>query len=128
MICWDLLEMQEKEYLSKRTEHARDKYISKKIDSLTIYLRTVFHRFLKGEGVKNKIKIFLNGDKLKPFDPFCRQESNTIEDPFFNNEGTFEFEDATIPPIIITRYILPTKEGELGFFGFKKMERSIRLS
>ena len=124
MVCWDVLEMQEQEYLAKKTEHARDQYISKKIDILTIYLRTVFHRFLKGEGVKKKINIFLNGDKLKPFDPFCRQESHTIEDPFYNDEGTYQFEDESTPPINITRYILPTKEGELGFSDMRKWKEA----
>jgi hypothetical protein len=124
MVSWDLLEMQEKEYISKKTEHAKDKYISNKIDILTIYLRTVFHRFLEGKLVKNKINIFLNGNKLKPFDPFCRKEKNTIVDPFYNNEGTFQFKDDSIPPIFITRYILPTKEGELGFSNLRKWKEA----
>lgn len=115
MVCWDNLETQETEYLSKRTEQARDRFAAKNIDTLTIFLRTVFHRFLSGENHARRINIYINGKKLKPFDPFCRNESNTTVDVFYNNEGVFEFDSNKKDKVIITRYILPTKEGELGF-------------
>lgn len=124
MVCWDSMEMQDNEYLSKKTEHAKDKFFAKKINTLSIYLRTVFNRFLQGENTKHTIKIFLNGEKLKPFDPFCRHEKNTIEDLFLDNKGAFEFNDKSIPPIIIKRYILPTKQGELGFSNLKKWKEA----
>lgn len=124
LVCWDALERHEQEYYSKKTEQAKDKYIAKKLDILTIYLRTVFHRFLSGENNTSKIKIFLNGERLKPFDPFCRNEKNCIVDPFYNNEGVFLFNNDKINPVEITRYILPTKEGELGFTNQKEWKEA----
>jgi histidine kinase/DNA gyrase B/HSP90-like ATPase len=41
------------------------------------HLAMVFHRFLTGE-VKNKqLQILLNGNEVKPWDPFCRNEQST---------------------------------------------------
>lgn len=38
------------------------------------HLAMVFHRFLSGEIPKRKIKILLNGNPVKPWDPFARSE------------------------------------------------------
>ena len=38
------------------------------------HLAMVFHRFLSGEVSKRKLKILLNGNEIKPWDPFSRDE------------------------------------------------------
>lgn len=41
------------------------------------HLAMVFHRFLSGEVPKKKFKILLNGNPIKPWDPFAREEKKT---------------------------------------------------
>ncbi len=41
------------------------------------HLSMVFHRFLSGEMPKKKFKILLNGNPIKPWDPFARGEKKT---------------------------------------------------
>lgn len=40
-------------------------------------LAMVFHRFLSGEMPRRKFKILLNGNPVKPWDPFAREEKKT---------------------------------------------------
>ncbi|WP_048654568.1 ATP-binding protein [Bacillus safensis] len=49
-----------------------------RIGVLEDHLAMVFHRFLKGP---NKIQIYLNGNKIEPWDPFLSQEIATQELP-----------------------------------------------
>jgi uncharacterized tellurite resistance protein B-like protein len=41
------------------------------------HLAMVFHRFLAGEVQGKHIKILVNGNPVKPWDPYCRKELNT---------------------------------------------------
>lgn len=41
------------------------------------HLAMVFHRFLSGDELKKKLKILLNGNEVKPWDPFSRSEPKT---------------------------------------------------
>jgi len=71
-----------------------------KIDKLKKHLSLVFHRFLEGSVSFKKLKISINNNSLKPFNPF-----NTLHD------ATFEKSPTKIniynSQINITPYILP---------------------
>jgi len=71
--------------------------VYEKIENLQKHLELVFHRYLKG---KDKINIFINGEQLKPFDPF-----------FSSHRATQELTEEIIiiknERIKITPYILP---------------------
>lgn len=41
------------------------------------HLGMVFHRFISGEVRARKLKLLLNGNEIKPWDPFCRAEPKT---------------------------------------------------
>ena len=71
--------------------------VYEKIDSVQKHLELVFHRYLKG---KDKIKIFINDEQLKPFDPFHTKHSAT-------QELTEEIIPINDSRIIIKPYILP---------------------
>ena len=43
------------------------------------HLAMVFHRFLAGDVPGKRLKIFLNGNLIKPWDPFARKEPKTQE-------------------------------------------------
>lgn len=46
---------------------------------LKISLGATFHRYLTGEQRSKKVMIFVNGDLVEAWDPFCRTEKNTVE-------------------------------------------------
>ncbi|MFO1400124.1 MAG: ATP-binding protein [Steroidobacteraceae bacterium] len=53
------------------------KRLSTMCRELEEHLAMVFHRFMTGEGGGRKIKFLLNGNLIKPWDPFARQEQRT---------------------------------------------------
>lgn len=71
------------------------------------YLSLVFHRFLEGKVGERKLSIFINGNEIEPWDPYCLQEENTIRLPeqpvpiLFHGEQSYFY---------IKPYVLPTKE------------------
>jgi hypothetical protein len=57
-------------------EFAR-KRLSQTCREIELHLGMVFHRFLTGEVRSKRFKILLNGNEIKPWDPFCRTENKT---------------------------------------------------
>lgn len=58
--------------------HKRDEIINEKLGVVGRHLSLVFHRFLSGElKGRKKISIWINGDPVLPFDPFCRKNTAT---------------------------------------------------
>lgn len=41
------------------------------------HLAMVFHRYIAGEAGRRKLRLIVNGNPVKPWDPFARQESRT---------------------------------------------------
>jgi hypothetical protein len=57
--------------------------IKKLSQDLKVSLGVTFHRYLTGEQRSRKVIIFVNGDLVEAWDPFCRCEKNTLElEPF----------------------------------------------
>lgn len=55
----------------------------KLIQDLKVSLGATFHRYLTGEQRSKKVMIFVNGDLVESWDPFCRTEKNAVElEPF----------------------------------------------
>ncbi|HOU30595.1 MAG TPA: ATP-binding protein [Bacteroidales bacterium] len=71
------------------------------------HLAMVFHRFIMGESRRQTIKIFLNNNLIRPWDPFARSEAKTwiLE----STEIPCELEDIK-GTIYIQPYILPHKD------------------
>jgi hypothetical protein len=46
---------------------------------LKVSLGATFHRYLTGEQRSKKVMIFVNGDLVESWDPFCRTEKNAVE-------------------------------------------------
>ncbi len=100
-----------------------DKALENKMIETKKHLELVFHRFLSGDGVK-RIKIFINGVQLVPFDPF------------FGDKSFQEMDDETIEvpgrqgKVVVRPYILPhpskmTKD-ELEKYGGKDGLRNLQ--
>lgn len=53
------------------------KRLSQTCREIELHLGMVFHRFLAGEVRKKRFKLLLNGNDVKPWDPYCRTEAKT---------------------------------------------------
>ena len=87
-------------------EAARNKLISI-CRELEIYLGMVFHKFFSGEVPEKHLDIYLNGNKINPWDPFGRSEPKTnvlspVKIKFIHNASTEK--------IFLQPYILPSKD------------------
>ena len=63
--------------LEDATGPKQHEIINEKLDALGKHLSLVFHRYLEGEPGRRRLSVFVNGDKLEPFDPFCLNNSAT---------------------------------------------------
>jgi hypothetical protein len=83
------------------------KRLSQTCREIEQHLGMVFHRFLTGEARRKKFKLLLNGNDIKPWDPFCRSEPKTKK-----------LQSITIPieyegvsgEVLIEPYVLPHQE------------------
>jgi hypothetical protein len=83
---------------------AARKRLSQTCREIELHLGMVFHRFLSGEIEKKRFKILLNNNEIKPWDPFCREESKTKKLQSFRMKvehngvsGTISFEPYVLP-------------------------------
>jgi hypothetical protein len=87
-------------------ESAR-KRLSQTCREIETHLGMVFHRFLAGEAGNRRFKLLLNGNEIKPWDPFCRTEQKTKQlQPI-----TIPIEhDGVSGHVVFEPYILPHQE------------------
>jgi hypothetical protein len=53
----------------------RERFLARLIEEVGEHLRMVFHRFMEGSITgRKKLNIFVCGEQLKPWDPFCRDQ------------------------------------------------------
>jgi len=85
---------------------------------LETHLRMVFHKFLSNEIQGKELEIYMNNNKIRPWDPFARSEPKTnILSPIKIKFAREKFTGK----IILQPYILPAKEE---FSSFKEFENS----
>lgn len=53
------------------------KRLSQTCRDIELHLGMVFHKFLTGEVRGKRLKLLLNGNEIKPWDPFCRTQPKT---------------------------------------------------
>lgn len=73
MIVWRSLDR----LFEDETGTKRDEIVNEKLDVVGRHLSLVFHRFLAGEFRGRKLRMFVNGHPIQPFDPFCRSNTAT---------------------------------------------------
>jgi len=56
---------------------AARKRLSQTCREIEMHLGMVFHKFLSGEVRSRRFKLLLNGNEIKPWDPFCRLQPKT---------------------------------------------------
>lgn len=98
--------------LSEQDAHNREIFLAKLIKDVSDHLRMVFHRFMQGS-IKGrcKLNIYVCGEKLKPWDPFCRDEKtkelDIIKLPIsFTDTAGLKIKDN----VIISPFVLPRED------------------
>lgn len=72
-----------------------------------IHLGMVFHKFLSGEAGRHRIKILLNGNEIKGWDPFCRTEPKTRALQKFR----LQIEESGVSgDVLFEPFVLPTEK------------------
>jgi hypothetical protein len=79
------------------------KRLSAMCRELEVHLGMVFHRFITGENVSRKVRITLNGNPVKPWDPFARSEAatRTLEPVSLHHDHDGVFGDVLIQPFVL---------------------------
>jgi hypothetical protein len=121
IVIWEDLVNFQKNFDSYSSTVTAENFYFRIFEGLKKYISLVFHRFLSGEGVTAKTRIFLNSFQIKALDPFCRNEEHTIEMPLKENHGNYIIKK-DLSPIIIKRFILPTNPKKPGNFRFSSIE------
>lgn len=89
-------------YKSPDGEFAR-KNLMAMCRELEEHLAMVFHRFLAGEVRGRKLSIYINNNKIVPWDPFARSEeaTNKLESVSIRVEGTTAKADIIVEPFVL---------------------------
>jgi len=96
--------------LSAHEVRAREKFLAMLIDEVAEHLRMVFHRFMQGTvRGRRKLNVYVCGEKLDPWDPFCRDEktreleiaSLPVNVP--RTDGSASVENVTVSPFVLPR-------------------------
>jgi hypothetical protein len=86
---------------------AARKRLSQTCREIESHLGMVFHRFLSGEACSKRFKMLLNGNEIKPWDPFCRTEAKTR--PLQTISVPVEYEG--VPgTVLLEPFVLPHQE------------------
>jgi hypothetical protein len=93
--------------LTAQDVRQREKFLAYLMGEVGDHLRMVFHRFMEGSVTgRRKLNLYMCGQKLEPWDPFCRRESTreleimTVPLAARNTETT---STVTISPFILPR-------------------------
>jgi hypothetical protein len=93
--------------LSTHDVRQRERFLARLITEVSDHLRMVFHRFIQGTVTgRRKLNIYVGGQKIQPWDPFCRSEDTRELDivrlPVVIG-GTETTADVTVTPFILPR-------------------------
>jgi len=93
---------------SPKARSYQDAELSKLVQTLKNHFSMVFQRFLDAEfsDVPN-VKIYLNGEAIEPWDPFCLPET---ESPSYRKKIFLDPDDENGPWVELKAYILPRTE------------------
>ena len=110
IILWDDVFWLNEQLNSYKIGKFRNNFYYRFVENVKIHLGMVYHRFLDGSlGRRNIIELKVNGAKVKPWDPFCREEINTKQVNLRSDVAAFRIPGYKTP-VLISAYIVPTKE------------------
>lgn len=95
--------------LTAQDVRQREKFLAYLIGEVGNHLRMVFHRFMEGAVTgRRKLNLYMCGQKLEPWDPFCRKES-TREIDILSLPLASRDRDTT-STVTISPFILPRED------------------
>lgn len=86
----------------------RKKAFNRIIDNLKEHVSRVYQRFLSVDFTENPIKLYVNDEEIKPWDPFCKSEPKT--QLLASQDIKVEITDTESTSFKIEAYLLPRKE------------------
>lgn len=96
--------------LSSDDAREREKFLAQLIEDISAHLSMVFHRFMQGSVTgRRKLNIYVCGEALVPWDPFCRTEKTKELDILgldvitLDPDGLKAKESITISPFVLPR-------------------------
>ncbi|MGC8645850.1 MAG: ATP-binding protein [Thermoplasmata archaeon] len=105
VVFWEFLDRMMKYKIP--TGAAAAKRFNEMARDLENHLSMVFHRFLSGEVEGRSLKIKVNGNQLKPWDPFARSERTTL----FLDESTIDVQGpGGVYTVRYGSYVLPNMD------------------
>ena len=115
LVVWDKIDRMMRDY---KTKANAEKGLRKHIDALRTNLSMVYQRFLDPEDSRaSNVNIYVNGEKLSAWDPFCVNEQHT---QILQEENIpVDMPDGTTAFFHIAAYILP-KKGDFSSFEAEK--------
>jgi len=98
--------------LSSPDARERENFLAHLIEEINGHLRMVFHRFMQGVVTgRRKVNIYIGGEKLCPWDPFCRNESTQELDIIRLPVVSVEPDGSKLKEIVtVSPYILPRED------------------
>lgn len=107
LVVWEKIDRLLNDY---RTKTAAKNALSRVEQSLRFHISMVYQRFLDTEDDRaQNVVILLNGNKIEPWDPFCRAEKNTSV--LYEDELEIEMPGETeIPALIIKAILIPRRD------------------
>ncbi len=102
VVVWTCLDrILDNKYPSEDTQQKQFMAIFRELE---VHLSMVFHKFLSGQLARKKLKIYICGNPIEAWDPFCTTQSETIRcDPFAHpvvedgKAGAIHFEPFILP-------------------------------
>lgn len=92
--------------------------LAKLIDSTAFHLSMVFHRFLEGGRGRRRVRITVNGRRLRPWNPFAPEEQRTRRMP----PHSFELGTETMRGrVLMQGYVLPARDQFSSQDSFERM-------
>jgi len=105
LVIWEKIDRLLKDY---QREGARKNALNKILDNLYFHFSMVYQRFLDSKYTDKSISIYLNDEKVEPWDPFCISESETTHTG--HQIVKAELPDGGFSKFTLNAYVLPRKE------------------
>ena len=105
LVIWEKVDRVMKMYSNPSS---RTKAFQRIVDSVKKHFSMVYQRFLDPQYTNNVIKIRVNGEPIKPWDPFCKSEPNTHM--IAREEIPVELPNGSTSSFVVEAYLLPRVE------------------
>ena len=105
LVIWDKIDRLLKDY---QREVAKKSALKKILEKLQFHFSMVYQRFLDSKYSQNPIELYINNNKVLPWDPFCLDEEGTTQTG--HQIVRAELPEGGFSQFTLNAYVLPRKE------------------